>query len=59
MQVQVEVQAVSNHISVCFIEPDVEALWIVALLLVFTILYLWMVWAYIKVGPTTQSMPSH
>jgi len=46
--VQVEVQAVSRDISVPFnVEPDVG---IVALLVVFVVLYLWMVWAYIKVG---------
>jgi hypothetical protein len=32
-------------------EPDVErSLGIVVLLLVFAVLYLWMVWAYIKVN---------
>ena len=52
MQVQVEVQGVSVDISVCFFEPDLErSLGIVALLLVFAILYLWMVWAYIRVSP--------
>jgi hypothetical protein len=48
MQVLVEVQGVSIDISVCFFEPDVG---IVALLVVFVVLYLWMIWAYIKASP--------
>lgn len=51
MQVRVEVQGVSVDIPVCFFESDVErSPGIVALLSVFAVLYLWMVWAYIKVS---------
>ena len=51
MQVRVEVQGVSVDISVCFLRTDVEgSLGIVALLLVFAVLYLWLLWAYFKVN---------
>ena len=52
MQVQVEERGVSVNISVCFLKPDVEmCLGIVALLSVFAVLFLWLIWAYIKVSP--------
>ena len=52
MQVRVEARGVSVDISAGFFEFDVErSLGIVALLSIFAVLYLWMVWAYIKVSP--------
>jgi hypothetical protein len=52
MQVRVEVQGVSVNFPFVAFELDVEgSLGIVALILVFAVFYLWMVWAYVKVNP--------
>jgi hypothetical protein len=56
VQVQAEVQGVSANLSVYFVDLDVEAL-TVSLVVVFVVLYLWMIWAYIKVRSLFLLLP--
>lgn len=54
MQVQVEVQAVSDDVFPFVFEWNSDVS-IVALLVVFAVLYLWLIWAYIKVSSLRSS----